>query len=142
VKVVQTGGLPLLAKEPRVTEILAQDRKTTGKTRDDRQYESYQPDECEWVLPDSGSGSDSQVVDLRVHARHGDAWQRQHLSGIAPVHPPDPETLSGSATEAHHTHHTTQPDMRGGFDRQASPRWLVVALRASGMMNSPVLRTV
>jgi hypothetical protein len=86
---------PLPAKVPRVTEILAQDRKTTSETGDDRQYESYQPDECEWVLPDSGSGSDSHVVDLRVHAKHGDASQRQHLSGIAPVHPPDPETLSG-----------------------------------------------
>jgi hypothetical protein len=89
-------GLPVPAEESCVAEIFAQDRKATGKTGDDHQYESCQPDECEWVLPDSGSGTDSQVVDLCVHADHGDARQRQHLSGIAPVHPPDPETLSGS----------------------------------------------
>jgi hypothetical protein len=38
---------------------------------------------------------------LRDHAKHGDAWQRQHLSGITPIDPPDPETLSGSPTSAH-----------------------------------------
>jgi hypothetical protein len=32
---------------------------------------------------------------LRDHAKHGDAWQRQHLSGITPVDPPDPEIVSG-----------------------------------------------
>jgi hypothetical protein len=94
-------GLSVPAKESCVAEILAQDRKTTGKANDDPQYESYQPDECEWVRPDGGSGGDTQVVDLCVHATHGDGWQRQHLSGTTPVNPPDPETLSGSLTSAH-----------------------------------------
>jgi len=100
-KLWKREGSSVPAKESCVVEILAQDRKTTGKTGDDRQYESYQPDECEWVLPDGGSGCDSQSVDLRVHAMHGDGWQRQHLSGITPVKPPDPETLSGSPITAH-----------------------------------------
>jgi hypothetical protein len=94
-------GLPVPAKESCVAEILAQDHKATGKTGDDHQRDSYQADKYEWVLPDSGGGSNSQVVDLCVHAKHGDAWQRQHLSGITPVRPPDPETLSGSLTTAH-----------------------------------------
>jgi hypothetical protein len=89
-------GLPVPAKESCVAEILAQDRKTTCKTGHDRQHESYQPDECEWVRPDGGSGCDSQVVRLRDHAKHGDACQRQHLSGFTPIDPPDPEALSGS----------------------------------------------
>jgi hypothetical protein len=100
-KLCNREGLPVPAEESCVAEIFAQDRKATGKTGDDRQCESRQPEEYEWVRPDSGSGSDSQVVDLCVHADHGDAWQRQHLSGITPVHPPDPETLSGSPISAH-----------------------------------------
>jgi hypothetical protein len=100
-KACEGGGLSVPAKESCVAEILAQDRKTTGKTGDDPQHESYHPDECEWVRPDGGSGCDTQVVDLRVHATHSDAWQRQHLSGITPVNPPDPETLSGSPITAH-----------------------------------------
>jgi hypothetical protein len=86
-KLRHCGGLPVSTKEPRVAEIFAQDRKTTGKAGDDPQYESYHSDECEWVRPDGGSGSDTQVVDLCVHATHGDGWQRQHLSGITPVNP-------------------------------------------------------
>jgi hypothetical protein len=94
-------GLSVPAKESCVAEILAQDRKTTGKTGDNHQRDSYQPDKYEWVHPDGGSGSDTQFVDLRVHATHGDGWQRQHLSVITPVNPPDPETLSGSLTSAY-----------------------------------------
>jgi len=98
-------GLPVPAKESCVAEILAQDDKATGKTGDDHQRNSYQPDKYEWVHPDGGngigSGSGSDVVDMRGHAKHGDAWQRQHLSGITPVDPPDPETLSGSPIAAH-----------------------------------------
>jgi hypothetical protein len=44
-KLRNCGGLPVSTKEPRVAEILAQDRKTTGKTGGDRQYDSYQRDE-------------------------------------------------------------------------------------------------
>jgi hypothetical protein len=44
-KLRNCGGLPVPAEESRVAEILAQDRKTTGKTSDDRQYDSYQGDE-------------------------------------------------------------------------------------------------
>jgi hypothetical protein len=38
---------------------------------------------------------------LRGHAKHGDAWQRRHLSGITPIRPPCPETLSGSLIIRH-----------------------------------------
>jgi hypothetical protein len=37
-------GLPVPAKESCVAEILAQDHKATGKTGDDHQRDSYQPD--------------------------------------------------------------------------------------------------
>jgi hypothetical protein len=98
-------GLLVPAKESRVAKILAQDRKATGKTGDDHQRDSYQPDKYEWVHPDggsgSGSGSSSDVVDVSGHAKHGDAWQRQHLSGITPVRPADPDTFSGSPITAH-----------------------------------------
>jgi hypothetical protein len=61
------------AKVSRVAEILAQDRKATGESRDDRHCDSYQPYEYGWVHPDGGSGSGSDVVDVSGHATHGDA---------------------------------------------------------------------
>jgi hypothetical protein len=54
-------------------EILAQDHKATGKTGDDHQRDSYQPDKYEWVRPERGSGNGSDVVDVSGHAKHGDA---------------------------------------------------------------------
>jgi hypothetical protein len=100
-KLRNRGSLPVSTKEPRVAEVLAHDRKTTGKSGGYRQYDSYQRDEYEWVHRDRGSGSGSQVVDLTGHAMHGDAWQRRHLSGMTPVRPPAPETTSGSLITAH-----------------------------------------
>jgi hypothetical protein len=49
---------------------------------------------------------------LSGHAKHGDAWQRQHLSGITPVDPPDPETLSGSPITAHMAAHISGYGLR------------------------------
>lgn len=69
-------ALPVPAKELCVAEILAPEHKTTGKTGDDRQHESHQPDKYERVHPDRGSSCDGHVVDLRVHASivsHGSA---------------------------------------------------------------------
>ena len=66
-------GLLLLAEESRVAEILAQDGDSTRKPGDDRQYDSYQPDEYGWIHPDGGGGSGSHVVDLSGHATHHDA---------------------------------------------------------------------
>lgn len=94
-------GLLLPVEESRIAEILAQNGDTTRKAGDDRQYDSYQPDECDWTHPDGGGSSGSQVVDLSGHTMHDDAQQRRHLSGITPARPPDHETPSGSPRTAH-----------------------------------------
>jgi hypothetical protein len=100
-KLCNLWGLPVLTKDQCVPEILAPERKTAGKTGGDDQYGNYQYDGYEWVHRDGGGGSGSDVVDLTRHAKHDDAWQRRHLSGITPIRHPAPETISGSPIAAH-----------------------------------------